>query len=256
MTRELPPPPDELEALYAEARGIPPLDARVSGRLRARVEDAVLMQTALGAGTTILTWKAAIGLSCASFALGAVTGGAWIATTARGANEAAPIEAAPTSHEPDAVVAPDVPDASVDAPPSPVSIEGREAPTVIEQSARSTTEDSLRQEQRLLDAARVAFSGGDASHALEVLERHRRRFPSGILAEDREALGIEALVGAGRPDEAIRRGEVFVREHPESMYVQRVLRGIARAREDRHEPALPNDETTGTSTSDPEAGVR
>jgi hypothetical protein len=82
----------------------------------------------------------------------------------------------------------------------------------------------LAAERRLIDAARADVAEGRFEPALAGLNAHRRRFPAGALAEDRDALAIEALIGAGRRSEATRAAGAFEREHPASL-----LRGRVRA---------------------------
>jgi outer membrane protein assembly factor BamD (BamD/ComL family) len=75
----------------------------------------------------------------------------------------------------------------------------------------------LGAEQALLDAARTALAQGHAADALSPLEAHARRFPRGLLAEEREALSVNALVTVGRNDEARRRGTRFLQRYPSSL---------------------------------------
>jgi hypothetical protein len=50
-----------------------------------------------------------------------------------------------------------------------------------------------------------------------MLRRHADRFPSGVLAEEREALAVRALAAAGRRSEAEVRGRAFAAKYPESI---------------------------------------
>jgi outer membrane protein assembly factor BamD (BamD/ComL family) len=79
-------------------------------------------------------------------------------------------------------------------------------------------DDDLASERALLERARVAIGRGDATGALEALDRHSARHPAGRLAEEREVLAIQALVSAGRKDEAQARAARFHREHPSSAF--------------------------------------
>ncbi len=74
----------------------------------------------------------------------------------------------------------------------------------------------LAEEQALLDAARVALGRRDGASALAACQRHERRFASGVLEEEREAIAIQALVVLGRVDEARARAGRFRRAHPSS----------------------------------------
>ena len=64
---------------------------------------------------------------------------------------------------------------------------------------------SLAEQQALLDVARSAFAQSDYAATLTALARHFQRYPKSVLGEEREALEIKALAGAGRADEAKAR---------------------------------------------------
>jgi hypothetical protein len=69
----------------------------------------------------------------------------------------------------------------------------------------------------MLDEARTAFSSGDYAKSLHRLDRHRARFPSGVLSEEREALAVRALAASGNKSEAAKRARAFVTKYPESI---------------------------------------
>jgi hypothetical protein len=58
--------------------------------------------------------------------------------------------------------------------------------------------DRLAQEVALLTHATTALRGGRAQEALRVLETHQRRFPTGMLAEERRTAMAQALCRLGR----------------------------------------------------------
>lgn len=62
--------------------------------------------------------------------------------------------------------------------------------------------NSLGAELELLTASRAASASGRPSLALARAEAHARRFPSGVLAQERDSLRISALCELGREDEA------------------------------------------------------
>ncbi len=100
-----------------------------------------------------------------------------------------------------------------DVVPPPIS-----APEVA--SARSSPARAsianLRQEQRLLDAARDSIVRGEPEGALVPLASHAARFPRGSLAEERDALRIRALARLGRLDEARESFTRFRAAYPHS----------------------------------------
>lgn len=89
--------------------------------------------------------------------------------------------------------------------------------------------DPLAREAALVEEARGVVRARPAA-ALAVLDRHRREFPSGQLAAEREFLTIHALVQLGRGDEAEARGRRLVQQYPGSAYAQQVPALLARAR--------------------------
>jgi hypothetical protein len=82
--------------------------------------------------------------------------------------------------------------------------------------------DPFTAEAALLQRAHIAYARHDFSAALTLVEQHRRRFPKGPLAEEREALRVESLVGAGLADEARRRAAAFAARFPRSVLLPRV----------------------------------
>jgi hypothetical protein len=88
-------------------------------------------------------------------------------------------------------------------------------------SARPSTSD-LTAERSLLDVARTALGRGDFANALVSADAHQKRFPKGALAEEREALAVQALAGAGRRDEARARAERFAKSFPGSILLPAV----------------------------------
>jgi hypothetical protein len=75
----------------------------------------------------------------------------------------------------------------------------------------------LDEERALLDVARTALVRDDATAALASLGEHAHRFAKPLLAEEREALAVQALVKVGRVDEARARGAEFERRWPASI---------------------------------------
>jgi len=88
----------------------------------------------------------------------------------------------------------------------------------------SAARDTLVAERAVLDRAQAAILDADGSAALAAVAEHRRRFARGKLVEERAALHVQALVIAGRHDEARRRGERFL-----ARYRRSIQRGAVRA---------------------------
>jgi hypothetical protein len=119
-----------------------------------------------------------------------------------------PVAVAPAAVAPVAVAAVAVaPERVVDPP--------KAAPT-----RRSAPAGGVDVEAPLISAAVQALSNGDADRALEILATHRRRFPAGVMGEDREAVRIFALCRAGRDATSLRAE--FLRRWPSSPHAPKV----------------------------------
>jgi len=104
-----------------------------------------------------------------------------------------------------------------------------EVPTVTIRRAVTTKPDRAPHradpfavEAELLQRAHLAYARHDFSVALALVDEHARRFSKGPLAEEREALRVESLVGAGFADEARRHAATFVARFPRSVLLPRV----------------------------------
>jgi hypothetical protein len=85
-------------------------------------------------------------------------------------------------------------------------------------SALAGRASQLSAERILLDEARTALAQGDTARAIDRLDRHRRTFAVPLLGEERDAMWIQALVKAGRYDEARTRAAAFRRRTPDSIF--------------------------------------
>ncbi len=103
----------------------------------------------------------------------------------------------------------------VPATPSPPTPAPPRVPTSVPKKNPATV-DTLGKERVVLDVARSAIGAKDWSQALAAVASHEAQFPSGQLVEERETLAIQALVGAGRKDEAKRRVASFVSRFSDS----------------------------------------
>ncbi|MBX3225215.1 MAG: hypothetical protein KF795_32160, partial [Labilithrix sp.] len=106
------------------------------------------------------------------------------------------------------------------APPSaqkgpPASSGGAQAPT----AGREDTGPEA--EVRLLERAQDALRSRPAE-ALALADDHARRFPQGMLAQEREVIAIEALVKTGRTSDARARAARFKARFPGSSHTRRI----------------------------------
>jgi len=85
--------------------------------------------------------------------------------------------------------------------------------------------DSLAREVPLIDEGRADLTTAP-SRALAVLETHRREFPRGQLAAEREFLAVQALLQMNRMADAKKRAEDLALHYPTSSYAARAARLI------------------------------
>jgi hypothetical protein len=107
------------------------------------------------------------------------------------------------------------------AEPKVVAAAPAAAPVV--ETAKPT--DSLAREVPLIDEGRAALVTAP-SRALAVLETHRREFPRGQLAAEREFLAVQALLQMNHMADAKKRAEDLAVHYPSSSYAARAARLI------------------------------
>jgi len=229
MTRdEIEPFDPELDALLGAERDAPaPNDAlaRVWSRLAVGGVGGSgegSAATGAGAGRALASRIAFVGIA-AFIAGGAVGAGLVLATRSdkerivyveRPARPSAPTaERAPP-------LAPTVESASATSSP-PV------APASAPSPSPATSASLLSRERAILDAARSALSAGESARALSLLDDHARRFAHPQLGEEREALGIQALVTSGRYDDARARAARFRASSPASLFLPAIDASLA-----------------------------
>jgi hypothetical protein len=206
--QDLPPLDDDVRSLLASARGTTPAPPDVQLRVLSRVEALVLPPPPGGGGGTtpgagsvapasVGTLRRVLALA-ATFTLGGLVGAGvmWVA---------APSPAPIVVPSPPVVVYVESPAAPVaSASPAPVpAVASAPAPSA------TSTQDGLRAERALLDVARGALERQDGAAALAATREHERRFPSGLLVQEREAMAVRALLLLGRRDEARARTDRF-----------------------------------------------
>jgi hypothetical protein len=162
-------------------------------------------------------WKAGAGL--------VVVGGAcalWLAL--RGPSRAPSAMEHIIPSPPVAASATPVPGGALDVPTA-ASPAGPAAPpqdaTARNPSRPARVDRGVASEAALIEAARSVVRR-DPARALAITETHRRSFPSGELAPEREVLAIDALVRLGRRDEARARADAFRTAHPRSIHTARI----------------------------------
>jgi hypothetical protein len=117
---------------------------------------------------------------------------------------------------------PDVEEAELDAGPDARATRPEVAPVRSVASAASSA-GSLDEEVALIARARSAVRSNPAE-ALELLRLHAQRYPHGKLVMERQLVEIEALLHAGRTQEARTRAETLLARSGGSLYEARLRR--------------------------------
>jgi hypothetical protein len=236
--------PRLLDALRAE-RPAPP-DART--RVRDRLESAIPAMRSRppggdpggGASGAAGRGAGALGTSTvglAAFVLGGITGAALFAALVRSPSPRVVYVDRPA---PEMLARASAPPLAT-APPSPIAPPVTPSPAAARSSVASSGSalvaaagpasgphvSRLTEERVLLDEARQALIQGEPERALGRLHLHRTRFSDGLLVEERDAMQVEALVHAGRYEEARRRAGDFRSRFPGSLFLPTVESAIA-----------------------------
>lgn len=241
---DLDPIDDELSRLFADERVAHVPEPVARAEVLARVEKSLLLAslaqgTATGggakAGASFGSGVGALSRLKAALVVGALgTFAAGVVVGRASAPHAAPEPAPSASGSVSLVFVPSASESSAAAvesvPPAVVSVvpTARVAPSVAPSaSAVTAVAGDLAKEQVLLDTARAALARGRADDALAAVASHATQFPQGRLAEDREAVAVQALAAAGRLDEARARAQRFRARYPRSIYLPAIERSLS-----------------------------
>jgi hypothetical protein len=161
------------------------------------------------------------GLTVALAASIALVVGAAAATAALRSRALSPSQAVPPAIP---TTEPPIHNTTIAVPPSLPAIAPQSTFTAKPQRwARPTTaQESYAAELDLLTRAQGAYAAREFSDVLARVAEHGRKFPNGRLTEEREALRIRALAGAGREEEARRAATAFESRFPRSIMLPRL----------------------------------
>jgi hypothetical protein len=202
--------------------------ARIRAKVAARVGAGAFATTAAVAGASG-TARGALKAGIAAVVGGAIlVGGLWW-KSAHEPQPAPPIQTAPVvaapAPTPTPVVDPGLEPATVPVESLAPVIEKRvaqPAPVATDTQPRQEGQSTLEAELALLRDAKKALDDGDSSRALGILDEHQRRFPNGILVEERASTRVLALCAAGRTAEARASAQDFLAKYPRSPSAPRV----------------------------------
>lgn len=192
---------------------------RIRGRLGAQLGAGAFAATALTGTST--TARAALRWGAGAAIVGVATILIWAWTTH-------PKEIAPAPQP--VVIAPKVEtqpkpeQTATEIGPAPVPVESLAQAKVDKPAAPIATQpvNSLEAELALLRDAKKALDDGNANQSLSILSEHERRFPNGVLVEERAATRVLALCAAGRTSEARTGATDFLAKYPRSPSAPRV----------------------------------
>lgn len=184
------------------------------------------------AASSALTWKVAAVLCSLGL------GGLWWATQAApraSGPEQAPERAAP-AFEPAPAIAPVESDSAPALDPAAPTLEPEAAPQEAKPAARAARSkvapapaEAAPDELTLIKQAQGLRA--DPRAMLDVLGRHARLYPNGMLEQEREVLTIEALVNLGRARAARARAAQLEARHPQSAHLPKVRALLEKAPE-------------------------
>jgi len=98
----------------------------------------------------------------------------------------------------------------------PTAVTRSAAPAPLPANARGAS--GLEEEVQLLREAQQAMREGHPDRALALVDEHARRFPEGLLRQERIAVRVLALCALGRTGQARRESEGFLRQWPASPF--------------------------------------
>jgi TolA-binding protein len=193
--------------------------ARLAGKLGPLLGPAPVAPGAAGGGAAAGGAAAKVGLG--ALALIVAGGAAWLLST-RDASLPPKVASSAAAPAPaPAPVAAPAPSAVVTSPPLVVAPPSAELPSPSPPKATPVTPPS---EADLLEQARAALKAGDSARALQRASEHAKRYPRGVLVQEREVLAIQALRRLGRDAEADRRADAFARAYPGSAFQRKLQR--------------------------------
>jgi hypothetical protein len=219
-----------IERSQAALRAKPGDRERIESALRTRLgTDALPATESVARISNLARWKVVSGaigavmLGGAAFWAVGSGGSAPQPRAAESPGSAAPSSATPSTPTPvesPAIAAPS-PAKSVVAPKSEVS------------RVRAPAQDELAREVALLARATQELRAGDAQKALRTLETHRRKYPNGLLEQERRSARAQALCTLGRVAEGRAEQQQLEERSPAASRAKQVCDAAAAARQSR-----------------------
>jgi hypothetical protein len=223
MTPHDPPFDPEVEALLEHGRIVKPVPDVVRARSLSRARAAVAAAVTPHPEPIHARWRRILPIAlAASIALAVGAAGAVAALGSRAPQRFVPLPPLRPAVPPPARL-PRL--ASHPAAPA-VAAQNNPTPRPLRAGRPASPQESYAAELDLLQRAQTAYASRDFGAALVLVAEHGRRFPNGRLAEEREALRVRSLAGAGRTDQAARAAAAFAERFPRSVLLPRLRRDV------------------------------
>lgn len=257
MNRNLPPLPPHVSGLMEEERARPTPDAAVLARVKSRLHASVAAGVVVDVPRApswprVFNWTHVVG---SAGILGMVAAAAWMAQT-RFERPAPVVEVAvphkaqepvvETAVETVVEVAPAMPQVEQPAAPVVPVVHKRETrarprvvasqdvaapeplPAVEAETVKPPAAQELAEEHQILERARMHLQALRTDEARGALEEYGRRFPSGRLAEERQALEVVLLARSGDVEAAQRAADAFKTTHRRSLFQPMIEQALKR----------------------------
>jgi hypothetical protein len=163
--------------------------ARSEAALRERLGSNVLTSDGDAKPSSSLAWRSVVGIALGVCVLGAVAFLALRPASSSPAPRARPAAVLPPTAAP--------PAALLEPPTDPTPLSSA-PPTRAHEALTPPVRDPLAREVTLLSRATRALHAGRTAAALKTLDEHQRKFPDGVLTEERRAAKAQALCALGR----------------------------------------------------------
>lgn len=105
-------------------------------------------------------------------------------------------------------------------PPESALAPAASAPRLVARARSSAA--STDSESELMRRAHAAYAERNFGSALRLVGEHAKKFPRGVLSEEREALRVRSLAAAGQTADARRAAIAFAQRFPRSVLLARI----------------------------------
>lgn len=215
----------DLEELLARGRKVRPLPELVRARALSRARkvartpvlvDAPRARPARFAARAAMAAAIVLGVAGVAFALRQSSPPASQSTGAALIVPSVPLSsasAAASAAKPELSALPLAPSESALAPTA-------SAPRLVARARNSAA--SIDSESELMRRAHAAYAERNFGTALRLVAEHAKKFPRGVLSEEREALRVRSLAAAGQTADARRASIAFAQRFPRSVLLARI----------------------------------